>query len=150
MKWNEVILSGVIIAIPIAIIGNILTRPVQNRFDSLLKRQSERREKERAEFRELVDRLAKDQAGFSGYLVVAVLRTTFYTAVFGLLSGMAFAAAQLIQAAAGSYYLSLSKNFIDLLYVAGQLAALMGALIVVAIVRAALQTAAAVREAQNV
>ena len=46
MKWNEVILSGVIIAIPIAIIGNILTRPVQNRFYLPPKRQSERREKE--------------------------------------------------------------------------------------------------------
>jgi hypothetical protein len=139
LDWTEILIAGVLIAIPVSIIANLLTNPVQRKLEARIKSQSVRREQEKVQFRAQVVALAADRGQFSTYLTTQILRTTFYTALFGLASGLLFSIGQ-ASSTAGSW------EFADLFFLSGQLAALMGSLIVLTVVRSALQTASAVRE----
>jgi hypothetical protein len=143
MAGMEIFVTSVLIAIPISIVANLLTDPVQRKLDKRLKQQSARREANQAKFRIVVEELAADKAAFSNYLMVQVLRTTFFTALLGLFSGLAFAAGQLIVVT------EVDEQAGNAFFVLGQALALMGSLLVLTVVRAALQTASAVREARK-
>jgi len=141
VNWTEILVAGVVVAIPVGIVVNLLTNPVQRKLEKRLKRQAARREQERGKFQSQVADLAADRAAFQVFLSTQILRTTYFTALFGFASALAFAMGQVTLSIDVGQGWRLGNVFI----VVGQLTALLGSLIVLTVVRSALQTASAVR-----
>lgn len=141
---ESIILTSVVLAVPVGIVTNLLSSPIQRRVDRALKRSGETRQRTRAAYAEQISLYAEDSTSFHIYLTEQILRTTVFTALFGLLSGLAFAAGQ--GAALTHLFIFNVVNGLDLI---GQLAALIGTLIVFTIARNALRTVISVRNAKK-
>lgn len=137
---EDILLTGVVIAIPVGIVTNLLTTPVQHRVDKALKRSGDKWEATRVVYARQVALFVADNTQFHIYLTEQILRTTVFTALFGLISGLAFAAGQGV--ALIHIFVFDIINVLDLI---GQLAALIGTLTVFTIARNALRTVISVR-----
>lgn len=136
---------GTALAVPLSIIASLLAPRVQSWIDKRGAKASEKRRAEiEEEFREIKS-FKSDQSLFYVYLLEAGIRIAFYTALFGLLSGMFFLATQIV----ASIDLELMKSSIRVFSVfssAGQFIALIGTLIVF---RVAMQAISKIQKYRN-
>ncbi|MBI4943755.1 MAG: hypothetical protein HY830_23690 [Actinobacteria bacterium] len=131
--WREILLTGVVIAVPISVVANLLTRPVERRLDRRLETRSAARAARLLAFREEAVELADDQTAFTAVMLAAVLRTAYFGAIAGVVSGACFAAGQV-----GYQAFEIAGTVFSLL---GQISALVGSLLVLRVAGQALQLA---------
>jgi uncharacterized membrane protein len=140
---GSIIISGIVIAIPVGITVNVLSPPIQRWVETTFKRSGEKRQRTRETYEEQVSAYAQDRTSFHIYLTEQILRTTVFSALFGLISGLAFAAGQGLNLV--KIFEIGTINISSIFYLIGQLAALVGTMIVFNIARSALRTVISVR-----
>jgi H+/gluconate symporter-like permease len=144
------LLLGLFLGIPFAILANVWTPKVQARLDTRNKDRSDKRLREQAKFREEVDHYraaAPEELGRE--MTAQLIRIAYYGAIFGILSGASFAAGQLIQGindVSDSYSRAVRVSS-SACFIGGQVAVLFGTLVTLNIARAAYRLYTAARSA---
>lgn len=133
--WQGVLL-GALISVPLSLAMNLLSSVLQRKIDRRGEEKAAARAREDAAFRAKAAALATDRSSLYIELLETLLRVAYFTAIFGVLSGAFFALGQLI----GFSFIPSSL---------GQISALVGALVVLNIVRPAVALLREVRAARG-
>ena len=128
---------GLAFSVPLGIAVNLVSPTIGRRLEASNRRASENRIKQRALVRAQAAQLATDQTAYYSYLLSAVLRTTYITALFGLVgvgASMALPAIGLLDDSQGSIYGVLNGSG----FFVSQMATLIAAVLILNIARSAL------------
>jgi hypothetical protein len=133
---------GTFLSIPIGLATSLATPWFQNKLDSRSKQRSLIASKNLAAEYEQVSYYRSHPEDFTQYLIHVAIKTTFIGAMLGIISGISFAFAQVVETArtglggfGGPDILRLAQ---DALYVLGQFSGLVGSILIVNICRPAL------------
>jgi hypothetical protein len=84
--WQGILL-GALIAVPIGIISNLVTLPIQSALSRRVQTASDRQALADATFEAQAEQYAKDRTEFWSYLLEVLIRVAFIGALAGIISG---------------------------------------------------------------
>ena len=137
-RFNVNLWLSLALAIPLSIIGNLITKPIQNRIASVGQaRQKVKKEKLLTEFKIIQD-YHKNQGDLRNYLLFTAIKVFFIWAVMDVIAQTSFSVPNFLEFSGADY--ETNQAFYNVPNILGHLTFVLGSLVILNICKGAIET----------